>query len=135
MSYRFLDHTADIRMKVTGQSLEGLFKDAILGLMHLAKQEIKNQEQKIERGITVKSRDKTSLLIDFMNEVLALAYTNREIYTDMRFKKLSETELEAEITGVAVQEFDEDIKAVTYHEADVKENKDGVLETMIVFDI
>jgi len=29
----------------------------------------------------------------------------------------------------------EDIKAVTYHEAEVKKKKDGIWETMLIFDI
>ena len=36
---------------------------------------------------------------------------------------------------MAVDAFDEDIKAVTYHEANIEENEEGVLQTTIIFDI
>ncbi len=39
------------------------------------------------------------------------------------------------LRGFAVSSLDEDIKAVTYHEAEVKETEDRKWETMIVLDI
>jgi SHS2 domain-containing protein len=44
-------------------------------------------------------------------------------------------EVIATIKGNRVSYFDEDIKAVTYHEAAVKQNNEGQLETVIIFDI
>jgi len=48
---------------------------------------------------------------------------------------LTETEIEVKVFGRKVEEFEEDIKAVTYHEAEVKKNEKGEYETMLVFDI
>jgi SHS2 domain-containing protein len=43
--------------------------------------------------------------------------------------------LEATVYGRKVSGFKEDVKAVTYHEADITENEEGCLETVVVFDI
>jgi len=42
--------------------------------------------------------------------------------------------IEADLTGFAPAEFDEDVKAVTYHEAEVRHGN-GLWSTMLVFDI
>ena len=41
----------------------------------------------------------------------------------------------ADISGIPVNEFDEEIKAVTYHEAHVSKINDKQWETYIIFDI
>ena len=88
-----------------------------------------------ERKIIVEAPDTTALLIDFLSEVLALSQINKEIYGRMTFSHFSPTKVEATLGGVMAEKFDEDIKAVTYHEADVRQNEKGEWETMIVFDI
>ena len=39
------------------------------------------------------------------------------------------------LSGTRINNFDEEIKAVTYHEANVIKNKKGLWETCIIFDI
>lgn len=135
MSYKVLEHTADLKIHVEGKSLADLFTEATLGMMDLMKPEDFEEKGKTEREISLKSLDETTLLIDFMSEVLFLAHTNKEIYTKIDFEKLSETKLKAKLHGVPISEFKEDIKAVTYHEVDVKQNEKGKWETNLVFDI
>lgn len=137
MPYEILKHTADLRMRVWADTLERLFEDAAEGLMMLIKPSaISNHQQPTsKREISIEAADKTALLVDFLNEVLSLAQINKEIYTSIRFKNFLEITLEAELDGTPVDEFNEDIKAVTYHEADVKQNEKGEWETMLVFDV
>lgn len=134
-THQTLSHTADIRLRVEADSLPELFVAAIEGMASVQKLNIKNQISKIKRLVEIKSIDETALLIDFMNEVLYQSQTNREIYIEVKFLEFSETALKAEIYGQKVDEFDEDIKAVTYHEAKIVKNEKGNLETIIVFDI
>ena len=136
MTYKMLEHTADVRMLVRGDSLEELFSDAVYGMMEILKPK-KNEVQKqpIQRTIALEASDTTALLIDFLNEVLLSAHINKEMYDEVIFKTLSQRSLEANLRGFDSLSFGEDIKAVTYHEADVKKTEDGTWETMIVFDI
>lgn len=134
-SYKILGHTADIRLRVEASTLQELFEAAIEGMSHIMKPSIVSTEEKIKRTIETQSPDTTALLIDFMSEVLYQSHANKEIYTEIRFSEFSETALKAEIYGQKVDEFDEDIKAVTYHEAEVIKNEEGKHETMIIFDI
>lgn len=143
MPSEILKHTADLRIRVWADSLERLFQDAVFGMMGVLKENFKPQalnhkkstNPELKREIKIKAGDQTALIVDFLNEALTMAQTNKEVYTGVKFNKISETELEAELNGIPVDEFDEDIKAVTYHEADVRQNESGEWETMLVFDI
>jgi SHS2 domain-containing protein len=130
-----LEHTADVRIFVQGDSLEELFLDAVYGMMEILKPRFDNQKQVTQRAITLEAADITALLIDFLNEVLLASQINKEAYDEVIFKTLSLRSLEAILRGVAVRSFDEDIKAVTYHEAEIRRTEDGKWETMIIFDI
>jgi len=137
MPFEVLKHTADLRMRVWGDSLSSLFLDAVKGMMGVLKENPNDKIQmtNVKREIKLQSSDKTALLVDFLNEILSQAQTNKEIYPEIILKKLSETGIEAELNGIPVEGFDEDIKAVTYHEAEIKKNPQGQWETMLVFDI
>jgi SHS2 domain-containing protein len=135
MTYQILEHTADVRIFVQGDSLENLFSDAVYGMMEILKPQLDNQKQVIRRDIAVEAVDTTSLLIDFLNEVLLSVHIHKEMYNEVIFKTLSPCSLAGMLCGFTASSFDEDIKAVTYHEAEVKEAEDGKWETMIVFDI
>lgn len=146
MSYRFLEHTADLRMAAEGKDLQDLFSEALRGMMHILKPaggEGKEANPALERltikggvkrTLKIEAGDRTSLLIDFLNETLLLAQTHKEIYAGVKFKEFGEHRLEAELTGHKIDSFAEDIKAVTYHEAEVK-NENGIWKTNIIFDI
>ncbi len=135
MTYTILEHTADVRIFVQGDSLERLFSDAVYGMMEILNPIIDNQKQEIQRVIVLETLDTTALLIDFLNEVLLAAHINKEMYNKVIFKTLSPHSLEVMLRGFTVSSFGEDIKAATHHEAEVKETKDGTWETMIVLDI
>ena len=87
-----------------------------------------------ERRIVVTAPDTTQLLIDFLAEALALAHIHREVYVDARFEELTAETVSAVVRGVAMAGFAEDVKAVTYHGAEVQRTDHGY-EVTIVYDI
>ena len=141
MLYKFLEHTADIRMEVEAQSLKAVFESAFLGVMHYLGGENPKLNGQVKRLINISALDKTSLLIDFLNEVLASAQIHKEIYTKVKFNffpdenDTGELFLEAEISGGETENFLKDIKAITYHEANLVKDEKGEWSTIIVFDI
>ncbi|MBU1159662.1 archease [Patescibacteria group bacterium] len=135
-SYKILPHTADVRLRVTGETLKDLFEQAVLGMARiLSKTKFNLKSQNLNLKIKVDANNPTVLLIDFLSEVLTASCEEKAIFTKVNFLKISETEVETEIFGTKVDSFDEDIKAVTYHEAKIIKNKKGDLETTILFDI
>ena len=134
-SYELISHTADIRLQVKGDSLEELFTASFEGMNEVAKKGEKNLPIQAEEKIVLTSIDKTTLLIDFLSEVLTHMHINHTIYSKLIFDKLTEKYLSATISGYQVESFDKDIKAVTYHEAEIRKNEKGNFEVIIVFDI
>jgi SHS2 domain-containing protein len=122
-------------MRVTGKTLEELFRDALLGMVAAMKPVSSSKPSLVKRPVVVEAPDATSLLIDFLGEALVWTHTKREAYVAVRFRTLTESALEAELEGYVAGAFGEDIKAVTYHEAEVKRNAAGVWATTIIFDV
>jgi SHS2 domain-containing protein len=122
----FKSHTADIRLKIESDSLPELLIAGLSGMNRLLKKEppVKNGESSVFQTITINSVDTTTL-----------SYIHGTIFNEADFTHISDHETSAIIHGVKVDKFDEDIKAVTYHEADVHKNKNGKWETIIIFDI
>lgn len=132
----YLNHTSDIRLRLKADTIIELFEAGLTGMNEILKAGECDQSQipVIKKMIHIKSPDITSLLIEFMGEILTLSHTSRAIFCTLYAEKLTETEIKGYVWGVDVPQFDEDIKAVTYHEADVKRNPEGHFETSIVFD-
>lgn len=135
MTFKILEHIADLRMAVIGKNYQEIFKSALAGMADILKQGVGRFPAVKKRKIKVASVDYDALLIDFLNEALYQTQINKEVYFNVRFKDLKPTGLKAEILGIPIEKFDEDIKAVTYHEAGIKQNEKGEWETNIIFDI
>jgi SHS2 domain-containing protein len=141
MKYKILSHTADLRLEVYGGSLEELFNNAALALVNIlapkTKLKAKNQKSKIK--IKVESNNINTLLVDFLNEILAKSNINKQVYKVYKVIKLKDDFIEAELAGRKIKEFEEDIKAVTYHEVNIRQTADGqrqkIWKTKLVFDI
>lgn len=133
----YLSHTADIRMLLKANNRVELFEGALEGMNNILKAGACVGIQRLTHTVkvNVKSHDLTSLLIDFMNDVLTLTHTLKKIFCTLEVHQLNDNEIDATIRGVDIANPDDDIKAVTYHEANVHINEDGQLETVIVFDI
>lgn len=133
MTYSFLEHTADVRMEVKDGTFPGLFIEAVAGMFAYLKP-MRRGTKEVTRVIALHAPDSTALLIDFLNEVLSLAQSHKEVYRSVYFDKLVDHELKARIHGQKVSSFGDDIKAATYHEAKVEHVKDG-WRAQIIFDI
>lgn len=138
-SFEILPHTADVRLRVRGETIEDLFEQAVLGMARIlseTKSELKVKNVKCK--IKVDADNPTVLLIDFLSEVLTASYEEKAIFPTCHVNVAGQRgrlTLEAEIFGVKVDGFDEDIKGVTYHEAKIVKNLEGDLEVIITFDI
>jgi len=133
--YTIIEHTTDIRLHLEATTLEELFSVAIEGMAEIITPGITQKPCTHQNSLRVESFDTTTLLIDFMSEVLTQTHIDNVVYYKVTFKKLADDELEATVSGIQVDRFQKDIKAVTYHEADVKKNERSNFETTIVFDV
>ncbi len=132
--YAVLSHTADLRIKSWGENKEKLFENAMLGMASFLKPRPKTNGSLMQKIITISSPDLISLLVDFLSEVLTQSQIEKVVFTKINFIKFDENELEAKILGVKVDSFEKDIKAATYHDAEIKK-ENGLLTVTITYDI
>ena len=137
MNIEYLPHTADIRMKIKGETPEELFLAGLLGMSNILKENLCRETQVFQKQAEIKlsAPDLTCLLIDFLSEVLSISYTEKAIYCELKDVVISENNISATILGTGTGRLDEEIKAVTYHEAQVSRNSSNCWETIVVFDI
>lgn len=135
--YQEIDHTADKGFKVEAENLHDLFETSVKGLANLCREDLVGKAETASQSyiINVEAEDITGLLVDFLSEILTLSHIHRMVFLKADIEDLDEKSVRAEIYGKKVEYFDEDIKAVTYHQADIKENGNGGYETVIIFDI
>ena len=134
-NYELIEHTADVRLKIEASTLEELFEVALSGMAEIIKKEVCQKECTEQREINLTSIDITALLVDFLSEVLSISHSEKIVFCKINFKELTDTKIGCIVFGTKADDFDEDIKAVTFHEAEIKKTSKGNFETIIVFDI
>lgn len=138
LPFKLLSHTADVRLQVFGHNREELFQNAMFGLSSILFKDFDKLKKKLPAGfekLKIEASDINALLVNFLNQVLTQSQINKKVYNRIKFLKFSEIALEAQIFGVVVDHFDEDVKAVTYHEAKIEQNKRGIFEITLTLDI
>ncbi|MCL4244844.1 MAG: archease [Candidatus Dadabacteria bacterium] len=139
VSYEILDHTADVRIRASGNDLAGLLRGAVLGMAGLIA-DTNNVE--CRESVVVEASGETSeeLLVHLLGEVLYIHYTRRLVFRDAEVEVPDEGVLRAACTlrgeayDPARHELGYDIKAVTYHDLKIESAGDG-LSAEIVFDV
>ena len=134
MEYEILPHTADLRVRACGVTLPELFRNALRGMGSVLQPDALAERPETYRTVSLSAPDTTALLLDFLSEALALAHIHREVYVDVQFDELSARTVRAVLHGVRVAGFAADVKAVTYHAAEIAQTDDGH-EITIVYDI
>lgn len=143
--FEFLPHTADIKIRVYGTTLQELFKNALIGMFTAVGPKTTACTKKNERfvcdtldkkhDVEISAGDVNALLVDFLSEALYLSDVHDEAYFDVTVHEIHETLIKATLHGVSVIGFEVvELKAVTYHELDIQ-NIDCVYQTNIIFDI
>lgn len=137
MSVTYRSHTADLRMVIDDQALQGLFSQGVIGMSNVLRESFCDQQNQLDKRmiIEVEAADCTNLLIDFLSDVLSCSYIEKVVYCHLNIIEFSEHNIKAELSGASVEQFDEEIKAVTYHEADIVKNDKGFWTTCVIFDI
>lgn len=128
-----------VKMRVWGKTLEELFGNSIKGVASYLRE---SSGESVHMGalqkhtIRIEAVDIHSLLVDCLSEVIAQSDIYTSVFPDIEFSKFGENFLEGEISGAPVEHFDNEIKAVSYQEVDIKKNPStGNFETTLVFEV
>ena len=135
--YHYIDHTADLGIKVFGLTLAELFENAAFGLFdNIANLEKVNPNS--EFNVEVQATDREALLVNWLSELNYLFLTRKELFKCFQVNEINDEHLTAIVKGEKLDlerhEIYTEVKAVTYHKLYVKET-DQDWEAQIIFDL
>ena len=132
-----LEHTSDVAIWTEGFSKKELYANALWQMSDVLLpghcQEIAHYDCLMR--VRIHAGDATALLIDFLSEALALTYIQKAIFCYAYFDVLSDTALSARLYGRWYDHLANEIKAVTYHEANINREHGGKWATPVLFDL
>jgi SHS2 domain-containing protein len=137
--YNYIDHTADIAVRVTADSMEELFISAAEALMESSVESVNFRETEKKR-INLNEYSPEELLVSFLSELNYFFTVRKWLLKKIKIIKIEEYEniwqLKSECEGSIEVDYmaKDEIKAVTFHQMEIKFDK-GIYETIIVFDI
>lgn len=133
--FKIKDHTADVRLQISGRDQRELFEAALEGLMAIMTPQNRAPGSRKPASFAIEASDMESLLVDFLNEALYVMQTQKAALTGAEFSLLDPTSAQGIFSVAMVGSFTQEVKAATYHDVRITPQSDGSLETTIVLDI
>ncbi|MFZ3077582.1 MAG: archease [Candidatus Aenigmatarchaeota archaeon] len=133
--------TADMCFRAFGASLEEAFANAGFAMFDIIS-DANQVRPKVAEEIKVESEDLQALLFDFLSELLYLQDTKRLLFSefDVKIQKPKSGKEKYKLTAKARgQEMDgielrNQVKAITYHLMEIKEEK-GIWTIQVILDL
>jgi SHS2 domain-containing protein len=135
--FRILDHTGDLGILVYGRDLEELFRNAGEAFFDIIT-DVQRVMENTERVIRVEGPNLEDLMVRWLGELLYVHDVDGLLFRSFWIDELRDGALKARARGEAFDErrhvMKTEIKAVTYHKIQVKEEKTG-WSARIIFDL
>jgi SHS2 domain-containing protein len=135
--YQFLEHTADVCVKVYGKDLKTLFKNSAIALFEIIAEK-KHQKLSQAKQVIIKksSGNIEELLINWLGELISLSETKDLIFNKFKIAKLTDKRIEAIVSGAKREDYriKTEVKAATYHELSIEKTKTG-WQAQVIFDV
>jgi SHS2 domain-containing protein len=135
--FEVLDHTADIGLVVYGEDLKSLFENAGEAFFNLIT-DLKKVRLRTEKRIEIRKESLERLMVDWLTELLYLHEVESLLFKKFEVESVGGEGLRAKVKGEAFQEgvhlIKTGVKAVTYHQIEVRKEKKG-WRAQIIFDL
>lgn len=136
-AYEWIEHTADVGIKVFGDDLKDLFSHAANAFFEIIT-ETDTIEPRKTYTIKAKGDGWEELLVNWLNELLFLFDTKGLVFKEFEIEEIRRYYLRAKAKGelfdLKKHPLKTGIKAVTYHQLKVERAKDH-WEAQVIFDI
>ncbi len=135
--FEILNHTADIGIIVYGKSLKALFENAGKAFFHLII-DLRRVKLREERKISIEGESLDRLMVDWLSELLYLHDVENLLFKEFKVASVGEGGLKAIAKGEPFQEgvhaIKTEVKAVTYHRIEVRQEK-GYWRAQVILDL
>ncbi len=137
-SYEYLPHTADVKFRAYGKTLEEAFTNAAFALYNVMV-DTKNVKAKITKKIAAEGSDLSSLLQQFLEQFIILLDTDNFFLSKMEELKISSRSGKYSLVAVAAgdeaknyETIGPQVKACTYNSMLVRqEGKQWVVQVVV----
>lgn len=136
MSYRVLEHTADLGLEAEGKSLAEAFAQAASGLFAIIADDSKVAASKAYE-IKIEAASREELLVAWLNRLIYLYDSENVILGHFNITKLDGKRLIAEVSGEPLDakkhKIETYVKAATYHKTKIEAGK--LVKVTVYFDV
>jgi len=137
--YETFSTTADVGIRIRGSGFDDLLKNAVNGLNLLYFGDPGDNAYRTSDPnrcpFEFHGDSRENVLVNFLSEIVFLLQNENKMATAVDFKEVGETHLKADLLTIpADREPEMEIKSVTYHNLEIKENN-GILSTEVIFDV
>ena len=133
--YETFDHTADVGLRVRAASLDMLFSEAARGLFSLLVENIDDIRTTRQETMCLEGAALDYLLFDWLSELLFRFETEHLLFAQFTVSVTAKG-LSAVARGESIDSsrhrLRHEIKAITYHQLDVRQTDDGWIAEVIV---
>ena len=135
--FEVLDHTADIGLVIYGEDLRELFDNAGEAFFHLIT-DLRKVKRRVERRIDIGGESLDRLMVDWLSELLYLHDVENLLFRGFKVESVGEGGLKAIVEGEPFQEgvhvIKTEVKAVTYHQIEVRQ-EEGRWRARVILDL
>jgi SHS2 domain-containing protein len=134
--WKFLEHTADVRMEAYGATIEELFLNAAMGFTSLLASDA-HIVGTADLEVDLEAGEPEELLVNWLRELLYQHETSGFVLFEARILEISPKRLKAKLMGgtrSVDDQKDMEVKGVTYHGISVEKTDSGY-SARVVFDI
>lgn len=144
MAVEFLDHTADVAVRITGRDWKEFFQEAVhaLNLILVGEESLGQVLLEEEVPLDLEAPDRETLLVDLLNELIYLFDSRKLILPRLAVQNAAMGGASCRLQGVLQGEKYEpgrhalqtEIKSATFHDLEIR-SLDGGLSADVVFDL
>ena len=135
--YRLFDHTADLGVEVYGKTANELFANAAFAVFDILA-DLSHVSPAVERKIVVEGDGWEDLLVNYLREILYLFNGEGLLLKEFSIIDIDPRHLEGTVSGEPFDpsrhRINTEIKAVTYHQAAVRETPKE-WSARVIFDV
>jgi SHS2 domain-containing protein len=135
--FEFIEHTADVGVRVWGVTLSELFRNAAYAMFSIMA-DLAAVRRASSEVVAVESQNSEELLVEWLRELLYLSSVRNYLFVGFDVVNMDETHLKAVCWGEPIDpvrhHLQTEVKTVTYHQLYIRQCAKG-FEAQIIFDI
>jgi SHS2 domain-containing protein len=120
--HSFEDHTSEVRLCVSAETLAAVFEESGRALAELMLEGPAPASPGPAEAVHLVAPDRAALLVHWLNELIFLSETRKQVYVDFDVESVSDTALHATVRGIFPEVLRTAVKAATLHDVIFRES-------------